>query len=82
MPYTSDNGYMFTLFNKAGEIGILFGKEKQKEYLEKFETTLYHSYNSVMKGYILIPEKMWNDLDFLANLVEESHKYVCSLPPK
>lgn len=32
MPYTSHNGHMFTLYNKAGEMGIRFSKEKQKEY--------------------------------------------------
>ncbi len=33
MPYTSANGYMFSLFNKAGEIGIRFSKEVQKKYI-------------------------------------------------
>ena len=36
MPYTSANGYMFSLLNKAGEIGIRFSKEVQKKYLEEF----------------------------------------------
>ena len=30
MPYTSANGYMFSLLNKAGEIGIRFSKEVQQ----------------------------------------------------
>ena len=30
MPYTSANGHMFSLFNKANEIGIRFSKEIQK----------------------------------------------------
>jgi len=29
MVYTSANGYMFSLLNKAGEIGIRFSKEVQ-----------------------------------------------------
>ena len=32
MLYTSANGYMFSLFNKAGEIGIRFSKEVQQKY--------------------------------------------------
>ena len=40
-PYTSANGYMFSLFNKNGEIGMRFSKEVQQKYLKKFETTLY-----------------------------------------
>jgi len=30
MPYTSANGYMFSLFNKAGEIGIPFQKKDKR----------------------------------------------------
>ncbi len=82
MPYTSANGYMFSLFNKAGEIGIRFSKEVQKKYLKEFDTTLYKSYNATMEGYVLIPEKMWEDLDKLSEYLNESYDYVMSLPPK
>ena len=58
MPYTSANGYMFSLFNKAGEIGIRFSKEVQKKYMVEYNTTLYKSYNSIMHGYIMITEEM------------------------
>jgi len=34
MPYTSANGHMFSLFNKAGEIRIRFSKEVQEIYIE------------------------------------------------
>jgi len=63
MIYTSANGYMFSLLNKAGEIGIRFSKEVQKKYLEELNTTLYKSYGATMKGYILIPEVMLEDLN-------------------
>ncbi|MEP3211081.1 MAG: hypothetical protein ABJN95_17980 [Maribacter sp.] len=82
MPYTSANGYMFSLFNKANEIGIRFSKEVQKKYLEEFNTTLYKSYGAVMQGYILIPERMWHEEGTLVNLLNESYDYVMSLPPK
>lgn len=35
-----------------------------------------------MKGYILIPEKMWQDMDILAFCLNESYDYVMSLPGK
>jgi len=82
MPYTSANGYMFSLFNKAGEIGIRFSKEVQKKYIEEFNTTLYKSYNSIMNGYVLIPERILEDLDNVAKLLDESFDYVMTLPPK
>jgi len=82
MPYTSANGYMFSLFNKANEIGIRFSNEVQKKYLEEFDTTLYTSYGATMKGYILIPENMWKDEETVVRLLNESFDYVMSLPPK
>ena len=82
MPYTSANGYMFSLLNKAGEIGIRFSKEVQKKYIEEWETTIYKSYNSIMHGYVLIPESMLENLDNLAKYLDESFDYVMSLEPK
>ncbi|MEO1033094.1 MAG: hypothetical protein AAFX55_16950 [Bacteroidota bacterium] len=82
MPYTSANGYMFSLFNKAGEIGIRFSKEVQQKYIQEFNSSTYTSYNATMKGYVLIPEQMWDDLDKLAEYLNESYDYVMSLPPK
>ena len=53
MPHTSENGYMFSLLNKEGEVGIRFSKEVQEKYIEEFGSSLYHSHNAVMKGYVL-----------------------------
>lgn len=82
MPYTSANGHMFSQLNKAGEIGIRFSPEVQKKYLEEWNTTLFKSYNSVMQGYVLVPENMLGDLDNVAQLLMESYNYVMSLEPK
>ena len=82
MPYTSSNGHMFSLYNKACEIGIRFSKEVQEKYMKEFNTTLYTSYNATMRGYILIPERMLEDLDHVAELLNESFDYVNSLDPK
>ena len=82
MPYTSANGYMFSLLNKAGEIGIRFSKEIQDKYIREFNTTIYKSYGAVMRGYILIPDEMLEDLDSVAVLLNESYDYIMSLEPK
>jgi hypothetical protein len=73
---------MFSLFNKAGEIGIRFSKEVQKKHMEKYNTTFFKSYNSIMHGYILVTEEMLKDLDHVAELLNESFDYVMSLDPK
>jgi hypothetical protein len=82
MPYTSANGYMFSLFNKAGEIGIRFSKDVQEKYMAELNTTYYKSYGATMKGYILIPDEMLKDLDNLAKYLDESYDYVMTLEPK
>ena len=82
MPYTSANGYMFSLFNKSGEVGIRFSETRKKELIEVLETSIYHSYGAVMKGYILIPEALLKDSDFVVQLLNESFDYVMTLDPK
>ena len=82
MPYTSANGHMFSLLNKAGEIGIRFSKEVQEKYIEEFDSTIFKSYNSIMHGYVLIPDKLLEDLDNVARYLNESYDYVMSLEPK
>jgi len=82
MPYTSANGHMFSQLNKAGEIGIRFSKEVQEKYIKTFDSTIFKSYNSIMQGYVLIPEKMLEDLDQVAQYLNESYDYVMSLDPK
>lgn len=82
MPYTSANGYMFSLLNKAGELGIRFSKDVQKKYMEELNTSFFKSYGATMQGYILIPMYMLKDLDNLATYLNESYDYVMSLEPK
>jgi hypothetical protein len=81
-PYTSANGYMFSQLNKDGELGIRFSKAVQEKYMQEMETTTFKSYGATMRGYVLIPERMWKDLDTLASLLNESFDYVMSLEPK
>jgi hypothetical protein len=76
MPYTSANGHMFSQINKEGELGIRFPEEVKETYMKELNTSAYTSYGSVMKGYVLIPELMWEDPEKIAGLLKESHEYV------
>jgi hypothetical protein len=82
MPYTSANGHMFSLLNKDGELGFRYSKEVQEKYIEEFDTTIFKSYGAVMKGYVLIPDEMFEDLDKLSGYLNESYDYVMTLEPK
>ena len=82
VPYTSANGHMFSLLNKDAELGIRFSKEVQEKYMAELNTTYFKSHGATMRGYILIPDDMLNDLDTLAKYLNESYDYVVSLDPK
>jgi hypothetical protein len=82
VPYTSANGYMFSLLNKDGELGFRFSKEVQEKYIHQFGTSIFKSYGSVMKGYVLIPDDMLEDLDELSSYLNESYDYVMTLESK
>jgi hypothetical protein len=82
VPYTSANGYMISILYKDGELGINFSKEVQEKYIGEFDTTPYKSFGAVMKGYVMIPDQMLEDLDKLAEYLNDSYDYVMTLKPK
>ncbi len=82
VPYTSANGHMFSILNKEGELGFRYSKSAQEKYILEFDTTLFKSHGAVMRGYVLIPDHMLEDLDKLAEYLNESYDYVMTLEPK
>ncbi|KAA3662869.1 MAG: hypothetical protein DWQ04_12265 [Chloroflexi bacterium] len=82
VPYTSANGHMFSILNKEGELGFRYAKDVQEKYIEAWGTTIFKSHGAVMRGYVLIPDPMFADLDKLADYLNESYDYVMSLDPK
>ena len=82
MPYTSDNGHMFSLLNKDGEIGVRLGKDDQQAFIEKHNTTRFKSHGAFMNGYVLVPEALYDDMEQLIDLFNQGHAFVKSLPPK
>ena len=82
MPYTSANGHMFSLLNKAGELGVRFPKDIQQQYIEDLATTTFVSYGATLRGYVLMPVHICSDIDQLAKYLNEGYDYVMSLEPK
>lgn len=81
-PYTSANGYMFSQFNKRGQLGIRFSKDKQEKYIKELNTDYFKSYGAIMRGYILVPEDLWENTERITELLNESYDYVMSLESK
>ena len=82
VPYTSANGHMFSLLNKEGELGFRYSKQVQEKYIQDWGTTILKSHGATMRGYVLIPDHMLEDLDKLAEYLNESYDYVMTLEPK
>lgn len=82
MPYTSANGYMFSLLNKAGELGVRLDKKEGEAFKAEHQTTIFMSYGAVMKDYVLIPEQLMYNTGFMIDLLNKSYEYVMSLPSK
>ncbi len=83
MPYTSANGYMFSFINKSGELGIRLPKEKAKKFREKYSTAEFKSHGAIMKDYVHVPDSaLQKESETIASYLQESYKYVMSLPKK
>lgn len=82
MLYTSANGHMFSQLNKNGELGIRFSKEVQEKYIQQLKTDYFRSYGAIMRGYVLMPESLWEAPDTLADYLNEGFDYVMSLESK
>ena len=39
VPYTSTNGYMFSLLNKEAELGIRLPKDVAETFMDQYQTT-------------------------------------------
>lgn len=82
MPYTSANGYMFSLLNKDGELGIRLPKESYKKFRKEHLDEDFKSHGAVMRAYVKIPEHLDNETKLLSKFLDEAYEYVMSLPPK
>lgn len=82
MPYTSANGYMFSLVNKEGQLGIRLPKEEQANFIAKYESGPFLSHGATMRDYVLIPKSLLDDAKLVAAYLEKGFDFVMSLPPK
>lgn len=81
--YTSQNGHMFSFLDKKnGELSIRFSEAVKKELMEKYGAKESIQHNSVMRGYIVVPEDIFNNFEVLSELFKDSYEYINSLKPK
>lgn len=81
MPYTSANGHMFSLVNKAGELGIRLPKSRQAELLDQYGAGPFTSHGATMRDYSCLTAEMLTDDALVTALLEEGFAFVSAMPP-
>ena len=82
VPYTKQNGNMFTQLNKSGSVGLRLSKEEREKFIEKYETELFVTYNTIMKEYVCVPDDLLERTDELKEYLALSLEYAKTLKAK
>jgi hypothetical protein len=82
MPYTSQNGHMFSYLSPSGRLALRLPSQDREEFLERFSTTLHEAHGSVQKEYVTVPEAVLAETELLGPFFRASFAYVAALKPK
>ena len=82
VPYTSFNGHMFSYFEKDGTFGLRLPEKEREDFLKKYKTTLFISYGTVKKEFVLVPDSLLLNFKEFKPYFDISFKFVASLKAK
>jgi TfoX/Sxy family transcriptional regulator of competence genes len=80
-PYTSINGNMFTLLHQL-RLAIRLPEKERREFLKKYNTSLFEAYGIVMKEYVAVPQSLLEKTGELKKYLGLSYDYAKTLKPK
>ena len=81
-PYTSRNGHMFSFLDRGGTMALRLSDDLREEFGTSYSTEPVMQYGSVMRGYVAIPDELFDDVEELANWFDRSHDWIGTLDPK
>jgi hypothetical protein len=82
MPYTSQNGNMFSFLMKTGRVGLRLPPAEREAFIRKHKAKLVEQYGIVQKEYVEVPDALLAKTAELKKYFDLSYDYVCSLRPK
>ena len=82
MPYTSHNGHMFSFLDKDGILALRLPAKEREEFISRYRTKLCEQHGTVLKEYVVVPEKLFKKTEELKEYFVVSFTYVSSLKPK
>lgn len=80
--YTSLNGHMFSFVGKDGMVAIRLSPEDKASFESEHKTGDVIQYNSVMRGYVPISNKMLRDTSLCSDLLKAGRDYIATLKSK
>ena len=80
--YTSLNGNMFSFLDKDGHLYLRLSPEDQARHDATHGTGPVMQHGSVMRGYVHLPDALWNDDAALAEIIVACIHNAQSLKPK
>ena len=81
-PYTSRNGHMYSFLTPDGMMALRLSDELGEEFTAKYESGPVMSYGAVMRGYVSVPDELFQDTKTMAGWFGKSYDWIGSLPPK
>lgn len=82
MPYTSINGHMFSFIAADGLLGLRLPEDDREEFIKLYKTKLCEAHGTVLKEYVVVPEKLFYNTKGLIPWLKASYTYVNGLKPK
>ncbi len=82
MPYTSFNGNMFSFLDKNGLLCLRLPEKERTDFLKKYKANLCETHGTILKEYVLVPEKIFKEREIVEGYFVISIEYVKSLKRK
>jgi len=82
MPYTSQNGHMFSFLDPTGSVALRLSADDRAEFLSTYATKLAEQHGRVMQEFVVVPDDLLERTDELAGWVARSHDWIGTLKPK
>jgi hypothetical protein len=82
LPFTTYNGYVFSFLDKDGVLALRLPSKARKTFIRKYRATCCEANGTVLKEYVVIPEKLITEIEELKQYFELSFQYVSKLRSK
>jgi len=73
---------MFSFLDADGAMALRLSDELADEFQSQYESGPVIQYNSVMRGYVSVPDSLLADTKTIADWFTKAHDWIGTLPPK